>query len=180
MSYSHRPANILTPSEHEILTLSSQGLTRQQIAVELNVAVRTVDFHTAHIFKKLGVHNTIEAIYTALNKKLISLLPPKIASSTPLRLTSRQREVLNALSKGKGYKGAGKLLCISAKTVHFHVTCMFEENNFNSIRSLLVVARWQSFCAQNKLQVGEKACNTIALPSTKESESKRSSRPPAP
>ena len=55
----------LTEREKEVLQLSAQGYTAQDIADRIFVDVSTVKFHKTNIFNKLGVNNMMEAIYFA-------------------------------------------------------------------------------------------------------------------
>jgi DNA-binding CsgD family transcriptional regulator len=47
----------LTAREREVLQLLAQGLATKQIARSLGVTERTVKFHVASIFAKLGATN---------------------------------------------------------------------------------------------------------------------------
>ncbi len=58
-------AVVLTDREKEVLQLSAQGYTAQSIADKLFVDVSTVKFHKTNVFNKLGVNNTMEAVYFA-------------------------------------------------------------------------------------------------------------------
>jgi DNA-binding NarL/FixJ family response regulator len=55
----------LSPRETEILTLLANGHLQKQIADELNISPKTVDFHIGHIYKKLEVQNAPAAIHKA-------------------------------------------------------------------------------------------------------------------
>ena len=57
------PAIVLTDREKEILRLSAQGYTEQNIANKLFVERSTVRFHKNNILSKLGVNNIMEAVY---------------------------------------------------------------------------------------------------------------------
>jgi len=48
----------LTPRESEVLSLISQGLTTQQMANQLFVSVKAVEFHRSSLLMKFGVPNT--------------------------------------------------------------------------------------------------------------------------
>ena len=54
------PASVLTAREREILTLVADGLTSREIADQLVVSTRTVEWHRARIQAKLGVHGRAE------------------------------------------------------------------------------------------------------------------------
>jgi len=58
-----KPAVTLTNREQEILRLSAQGYTEQNIANKLFVEKSTVKFHKKNILTKLEVNNIMEAVY---------------------------------------------------------------------------------------------------------------------
>lgn len=58
----------LTAKESSILALLSQGKTNKEIAKQLRIAVRTVEYHITQIFCKLGVSNRTEAAILAREK----------------------------------------------------------------------------------------------------------------
>jgi predicted ATPase/DNA-binding CsgD family transcriptional regulator len=62
----------LTERELEVLHLIATGLTNQQIADRLVVAVGTVKYYTAQIYGKLGVHSRTQAVAQA---RELALLP---------------------------------------------------------------------------------------------------------
>jgi ATP/maltotriose-dependent transcriptional regulator MalT len=45
----------LTPREHAVVHLAARGLTNRQIAAELVISVKTVEYHLGSVFAKLGV-----------------------------------------------------------------------------------------------------------------------------
>jgi DNA-binding NarL/FixJ family response regulator len=63
----------LTGRQREILVLLSQGRTAKQIAEQLKISVKTVEFHKANITRKLGVHTTSDLIKFALAHGLTTL-----------------------------------------------------------------------------------------------------------
>jgi predicted ATPase/DNA-binding NarL/FixJ family response regulator len=83
----------LTRRELEILTLLNGGLSNQEIAQNLAVALSTVKWYTQQIYHKLGVENRRQAVSKA---KEIGLLSDNLAFSTaiqhpnnlPVQLTS--------------------------------------------------------------------------------------------
>lgn len=50
----------LTPAEHRVVTLASQGVSNRDIAGQLYVTRRTVETHLTHAFQKLGVRSRAE------------------------------------------------------------------------------------------------------------------------
>jgi two-component system response regulator NreC len=61
----------LTPRESEVLALISQGLTTQQMATQLFVSVKAVEFHRSSLLMKFGVPNTALLIKTAMEMQFI-------------------------------------------------------------------------------------------------------------
>jgi len=62
----------LTPRELETLNLLCAGLTNQEIADELVIAVGTVKFYTSQIYGKLGVRNRVTAVARARELNLLN------------------------------------------------------------------------------------------------------------
>ena len=62
---------ILNEREKDIVVLSSQGLTMNEIAKRLFIAPDTVKFHKRKLFEKLNVKNITEAFAFSLNHKLL-------------------------------------------------------------------------------------------------------------
>jgi DNA-binding CsgD family transcriptional regulator/signal transduction histidine kinase len=60
------PVATLTPREREVLALLAAGHPTQAIAAQAGMAPRTVTFHLANIYAKLGVAGRAEAIIAAL------------------------------------------------------------------------------------------------------------------
>ncbi|MGF7218045.1 DNA-binding NarL/FixJ family response regulator [Spirosoma lacussanchae] len=61
----------LTPRESEVLALIAQGLTTQQMAAQLFVSAKAVEFHRSSLLMKFGVPNTALLIKTAMEMHCI-------------------------------------------------------------------------------------------------------------
>jgi DNA-binding CsgD family transcriptional regulator len=61
----------LSAREREVLQLLAQGLATKQIARSLGVTERTVKFHVASIFAKLGASNRAQAVALAAQHNLL-------------------------------------------------------------------------------------------------------------
>jgi len=68
----------LTDREREILQLIAEGHATKKIATLLNLSVRTVQNHRAHIMEKLGMHNRSELIKYAIEKGIVELATKRI------------------------------------------------------------------------------------------------------
>ncbi len=64
----------LTPSQLRVLRLACQGKRSQEIADELFVSTRTVEFHLRCIYKKLDVSNRVQALHAAESHGLLEHL----------------------------------------------------------------------------------------------------------
>jgi NarL family two-component system response regulator LiaR len=71
-SHQHAPGSDLTQRERELLTLMARGLSNQDIAEQLHIALPTVKFHITNILGKLGASNRTEAVLTALKHRLVA------------------------------------------------------------------------------------------------------------
>lgn len=56
----------LTPTERHVARLVGQGLSTRDVAAQLFVSPRTVDFHLRNVFAKLGVTSRVELAHVAL------------------------------------------------------------------------------------------------------------------
>jgi DNA-binding NarL/FixJ family response regulator len=61
----------LTNREKEILALLSKGKGFKVIAAELSISIDTVRVHIKNIYEKLQVHTQTEAVYKALNERIV-------------------------------------------------------------------------------------------------------------
>jgi ATP/maltotriose-dependent transcriptional regulator MalT len=68
---------LLTRRESEVLSCIAAGLSNEEIADKLNVALSTVKVHTRNIFNKLKVNNRIKAVTEA--QKLEVIIDPLFA-----------------------------------------------------------------------------------------------------
>lgn len=65
------PYDQLTNREREILQLSAQGLTNNEIAARLFISPRTVETHRNNLMRKLDLHNHSNLIQFAIQRGLI-------------------------------------------------------------------------------------------------------------
>ena len=63
----------LTACEKQILTLIANGMKRKEIASTLYISERTLSNHLQHIFEKLGVTSSVEAVTKAIQ---MGYIPP--------------------------------------------------------------------------------------------------------
>ncbi len=73
-----RPISVeenLSERECEILRLVADGMTKQQIAGELDISPHTVSAHLRRVFDKLHVHSLPAAVSTAIRRGLLDFSP---------------------------------------------------------------------------------------------------------
>lgn len=63
----------LTPRQRDILEHIAMGRSNKQIAHALGIRERTVKFHVAALFERLGTQSRTEALVVALRSGVISL-----------------------------------------------------------------------------------------------------------
>jgi DNA-binding NarL/FixJ family response regulator len=66
----HHPET-LTPREREVLELLAEGQRNKEIALTLGTSEKTIQFHIANLFGKLGVSSRTEATRVALERGLV-------------------------------------------------------------------------------------------------------------
>lgn len=62
----------LTKREVEVLSLVIEGKSSKEVADQLYVSKRTVDFHLANIYSKLSVTNRLQAFREATRRGLLA------------------------------------------------------------------------------------------------------------
>jgi DNA-binding CsgD family transcriptional regulator len=58
----------LTPTEHQVVRLTVEGLTNPQIGRRLFMSLGTVKTHLGHVFAKLGVRTRAELVAEAVRR----------------------------------------------------------------------------------------------------------------
>ena len=56
----------LTPREREVVQLLAEGKTSKEVAVALNLSVKTAETHRTNIMRKLGLHSVVDLTLYAL------------------------------------------------------------------------------------------------------------------
>ena len=66
-----RKRSLLTAREREITQLIAEGKSSKEVAVALNISVKTAETHRAHIMHKLDLHSLSELVRYAIRNKII-------------------------------------------------------------------------------------------------------------
>ncbi len=67
-----KTSNLFSDRELEIILLCAKGLKAREIAQHLFISKRTVEWHRAKIFEKLGINNNIELVPYAIKNGIVS------------------------------------------------------------------------------------------------------------
>ena len=63
----------LKKREHDVLDMVADGLSAQEIAEQINLSVRTIEWHMHQAMQKLGAKNRVQAVVLAIRNGLISV-----------------------------------------------------------------------------------------------------------
>jgi len=66
-------ANALTSRQREILQLFAQGRSAKEIAAELAISARTVEFHKYQMMEMNGLHSSAELIHFAIKHGIVAV-----------------------------------------------------------------------------------------------------------
>ena len=66
------PLELLTPRQREILQLIAEGHSTKQIALRLNVSIKTVESHRALLMERLGIHDVAGLALFAVRAGLVA------------------------------------------------------------------------------------------------------------
>ncbi len=72
-----------TERETAVLRMVAQGLHNKEIAAQLHLSVRTVEFHIQSIFRKAQVSSRTEAAMVAASRGLVPLRGPDVSDRAP-------------------------------------------------------------------------------------------------
>lgn len=67
------PLERLSPRQREVLQLIAEGNSTKEIAIRLNLSVKTVDMHRGHLMDQLGIHDVAGLVRFAIRTGLVSL-----------------------------------------------------------------------------------------------------------
>ena len=65
------PSSLASPREREIIQLVAEGKSNKEVADTLNIGVKTVETHRAHIMAKLNLHSISDLIRYAIRNSII-------------------------------------------------------------------------------------------------------------
>ncbi|HXY50004.1 MAG TPA: response regulator transcription factor [Terriglobales bacterium] len=63
----------LTSRERQVVQLLAEGKSSKEVAVELNLSVKTAETHRSNIMRKLGVHSVSELVLYAVRNNIVQV-----------------------------------------------------------------------------------------------------------
>ena len=75
VSPEHRinPVGVLTPRQREILQLFAEGVSTKEIASQLDISPRTVEFHKYQLMDSLKLQSSAELIHFAIKNGIVAV-----------------------------------------------------------------------------------------------------------
>ena len=67
------PSSRLTPRQREIVQLLAEGKSSKEVAVTLNISVKTAETHRANIMRRLELHSVSELVRYAVKNQIIEV-----------------------------------------------------------------------------------------------------------
>jgi len=67
------PTNRLTPREREVVQLLAEGKSSKEVAVALNLSVKTVETHRTNIMRKLDLHSIADVTLYAVRNGIVQV-----------------------------------------------------------------------------------------------------------
>lgn len=69
----HHSAELLTAREREVIQLLAEGRTSKEVAVTLNLSVKTAETHRTNLMRKLGLHSVADLTRYAVRNGIVQV-----------------------------------------------------------------------------------------------------------
>ena len=67
------PLEVLSPRQREILQAIAEGKTTKEIAIDLNISIKTVETHRAQLMDRLNIHDIPGLVRIAIKRGLVKI-----------------------------------------------------------------------------------------------------------
>lgn len=67
----HSSRRVLTPREREVIQLLAEGRTTKEVAVTLNLSVKTAETHRTNLMRKLDLHSVVDLTLYAVRNGIV-------------------------------------------------------------------------------------------------------------
>lgn len=72
-AYPNAAADVLTSREREVIQLLAEGKTSKEVAVALNLSVKTAETHRTNLMRKLGLHSIADLTRYAVRNGIVQV-----------------------------------------------------------------------------------------------------------
>lgn len=86
----------LTKTEVKVMALIMGGMSNREIGVQLNVSVRTIETHRAHILKKTKCRNTAQLVMFAIKYFKVQLIEDPVVAEMTTQAIVEQPEAVTS------------------------------------------------------------------------------------
>ena len=69
----HSARHVLTPREREVIQLLAEGKTSKEVAVALNLSVKTAETHRTNLMRKLDLHSVADLTLYAVRNGIVQI-----------------------------------------------------------------------------------------------------------
>jgi DNA-binding NarL/FixJ family response regulator len=66
------PSDVLTPRERQIVQLIAEGKSTKEVAVSLQISVKTAETHRTNLMRKLDIHSVSEIVRYAIRNSIVT------------------------------------------------------------------------------------------------------------
>ncbi len=73
MEAEHSTRHVLTPREREVIQLLAEGKTSKEVAVALNLSVKTAETHRTNLMRKLDLHSVADLTLYAVRNGIVQI-----------------------------------------------------------------------------------------------------------
>ena len=78
------PTVALSSDTAEVVQLLAEGKSTKEVAVDLDLSVKTAETHRSNIMRKLGLHSISELVLYAVRNNIVQVATGAVASPAPL------------------------------------------------------------------------------------------------
>jgi DNA-binding NarL/FixJ family response regulator len=70
------PNNVLTAREREVVQLLAEGKSSKEVAVALDLSIKTAETHRTNLMRKLHIHSVSELVLYAVRNNIVHVVQP--------------------------------------------------------------------------------------------------------
>jgi len=127
----------LTPREAEVTRLLVEGYIFGEVAVIMDISMKTVEIHAGNSMRKLGAHNRAQLIRTAIREGIVPC-PCRKCNEGSRRAVGESRPMITTLDETKSAIGhAGSIQGLRAELKIVQTQLARSKNRERELRGLI-------------------------------------------